>query len=291
MNKYKISWADIFRRWEILKNKIPKNSILYGVPNGGMLVLGHLLKNDKNYFLAKEAVNADIIIDDIIDSGKTKNYYRSKFPSKPFYALIDKTTNDYNIGWIIFPWEKDHPNKNSVTDAVIRQLQYIGEDVTREGLKDTPKRVVKSWDSLFDGYKINPDDVITTFKDDCCDEMVLLKNIEFYSTCEHHLLPFYGKAHIAYIPNGQLIGISKLARILDIYAHRAQIQERIGEQVTSCLEKYLQPKGTACIIEAQHLCMQARGVQKQNSVMVTSSLTGVFHQNEVKNELLKLIGK
>jgi len=179
-----------------------------------------------------------------------------------------------------------------IEDIVVRQLQYINEDSEREGLKDTPKRVVKSWDFLFSGYKQDPKKLITTFAAEGYNEIVLLKNIEVYSMCEHHLLPFFGKAHIAYIPEKKVIGISKLARILDIYARRAQIQERLGNQVTNLLMKELKPKAAACIIEAQHLCMLMRGVQKQNSVMTTSSLKGAFMNNaKTREELLMLIGK
>ena len=155
-------------------------------------------------------------------------------------------------------------------------LITIGENPDREGLVDTPKRVVKAWGEIFAGYKMKPGDIVTTFDADGYNELVLLKNIEFYSTCEHHMLSFSGKAHVGYIPNGKIIGISKLARLLDIYAKRMQIQERIGQQVTDALMELLNPLGAACIIEAQHLCMRCRGVEKQESTMVTSSLKGVF---------------
>jgi len=181
-------------------------------------------------------------------------------------------------------------SKCHAKEAVIQQLLYIGENPKREGLLKTPERVVKSWKELYAGYDKDPKDIMTTFKDGACDEMVVLKDIEMYSMCEHHLLPFFGKVHIAYIPDGKVIGVSKLARLLEIFARRAQIQERIGEQVTGALMEYLQPKGAACIIEATHLCMMARGIQKQNSTMVTSSLKGVFLDKlDVRNELMRLI--
>lgn len=175
-------------------------------------------------------------------------------------------------------------------EVVSKLLYEIGEDVQRSGLIDTPKRVVKSWDQLFSGYNQQPKDVLTVF-DEKYDEIILLKNIELYSMCEHHMLPFIGKAHVAYIPNGKsIVGISKLARLVEIFARRLQIQERIGMQVTQALMELLEPQGAACIIEAQHLCMQMRGVEKQNSVMVTSDLKGVFRDNaEARNELLNLI--
>lgn len=175
--------------------------------------------------------------------------------------------------------------------AIKHILMAIGEDTNREGLRDTPSRVVKSWAQLFSGYKQDPMDHMKVFKDGACDEMVILKDIEFYSTCEHHMIPFYGKAHIAYVPNGKVIGVSKLARILDVFARRLQIQERIGSDVTAILMKGLNARGAACIIEAKHLCMCARGVEKQNSVMVTSSLTGCYRDSfsGAREELMQLI--
>lgn len=161
-------------------------------------------------------------------------------------------------------------------DHVKALLKYIGDDPTREGLRDTPRRVIDSYAELFRGYNEDPKDVMKTFEDGACNEMVLLKDIEVTSWCEHHMLPFIGRAHIAYIPNGRVIGVSKLVRVLEIYARRLQIQERLTKQVTAALMEHLMPLGVACVIESRHLCMVCRGVQKQHSVMVTSSLEGVF---------------
>ena len=174
-------------------------------------------------------------------------------------------------------------------DAVSEILEYIGEDPRREGLKETPRRVVESWKELFGGYLQTPEDVFTVFEDDTSDEMVVLKDIEFVSCCEHHMLPFIGKAHIGYIPDKRVLGVSKLARLLEIYTRRLQIQERICGQVTAALDEYLQPQGAACVLEAKHLCMVCRGVQKQQSTMITSSLTGEFRKQEVRHEFLSLI--
>ena len=161
--------------------------------------------------------------------------------------------------------------KNAM-ENVSSLLNLIGEDPDREGLKETPERFLKSFKFLCGGYKIDPLSVIKTFSSETYNEMILLKNIEMYSLCEHHLLPFFGQAHIAYIPNGKVIGVSKLARLLDIFSRRLQIQERIGEQVTTSLMDGLDAVGAACVIEANHLCMRMRGVEKQNSIMITSSL-------------------
>lgn len=169
-------------------------------------------------------------------------------------------------------------------------ITFIGDDPDREGLQETPERVLRSFGTLFSGYSKNPADIMKTFEEETFSQMVLLKDIEMFSYCEHHMIPFYGKAHIAYIPNGRVLGVSKLARLLEIYSRRLQIQERIGEQVTDALMKYLKPLGAACVIEAQHLCMKARGVEKQNSIMVTSSLKGIFMDKpEVRKEFFDMI--
>ena len=232
---------------------------------------------------------ADVFLDDIIDSGTTRERFRRLNPCVPFVALIDKTSKKHNYaGWFTFPWEETE--ENNIEDVIIRQLQFIGEDPTREGLLETPGRVIRAWGELFSGYKQDPTKILKSFKDGACDEMVLLRSIEFTSMCEHHMLPFSGKAHIAYIPDGRVVGISKLARLLEVFARRLQIQERLGQQVTETLMKVLKPKGAACVLEAQHLCMTSRGVKKQDSIMVTSSLTGIFRQqSETRQELFQLI--
>jgi GTP cyclohydrolase I len=176
------------------------------------------------------------------------------------------------------------------TEIITAMLNAIGEDPDREGLIDTPNRIIRSWAEIYSGYEKDPFEIFRTFTSDGYDQIVLLRDIELYSMCEHHMLPFFGKAHVAYIPDGKVLGISKLARLVDIYARRLQIQERIGDQVTGDLMKYLQPKGAACIIEATHMCMRMRGVGKQNSIMVTSSMQGAFRDQEsTRQELLQLI--
>jgi GTP cyclohydrolase I len=219
-------------------------------------------------------LQADFIVDDIVDSGDTRARYEQY--AVPFLPLVDKRNEAELLNqWVVFPWEKlkgeEGPQAN-----VTRLLQYINEKPEREGLKETPARVIKSYDQLFAGYKQDPADVMKVFEDGACDEMVLLRDIEFYSMCEHHMLPFFGRAHIAYIPNKKVLGVSKLARVLDIYARRLQIQERLTGQVTDALMEHLKPKGAACVLEAKHFCMVCRGVEKQNSQMVTSSLQGAF---------------
>ena len=284
MTKRRISWEELITKIQQLQ--ITKDRRVYGVPKGGMIAAG-FLENGRS---VPHPEQADIILDDLIDSGATRDKFQQEFPDKPFVALFDKQKMG-TTDWLVMPWEADHPNgEDSIEENIKRQLQYIGEDVNREGLRKTPERIVRAWDEIFRGYKQNPEDLLTTFDADGCDQIVLLKNIELFSVCEHHLLPFFGKAHVAYIPKDRVIGISKLARLVDIYARRAQIQERIGEQVTSALMSHLNPMGAACIIEAVHLCMRMRGCSKQGSTMVTSSMKGVFFtDSKARQELLELI--
>lgn len=166
---------------------------------------------------------------------------------------------------------------NQQLELILKQLILsIGEIPSREGLCDTPARVIKSFEELYKGYKMKVEDVITTFEKETYSGMVLLKNIEMYSMCEHHMLPFVGKCSIAYVPDKKIIGISKLARIMEIFARRLQVQERLTDEIADAIETHLQPKGTAVYIEAEHFCMRMRGANKQNSTMVTSSLRGCF---------------
>jgi len=175
-------------------------------------------------------------------------------------------------------------------EAVTRILSAIGDDPQREGLLDTPVRVIKSWEKLFGGYKESAEDVLrTVFVEGACDEMVLLKSIEFYSTCEHHMLPFFGKCSIGYVPSGRVVGISKLARLVEVFARRLQIQERLTGQIADALCDHVQPKGVMVVMEAQHFCMTARGVEKQDSIMVTSAIRGIFKLPEVRAEFMSLI--
>lgn len=169
-------------------------------------------------------------------------------------------------------------------------LSLLGEDVTREGLEKTPLRAAKAMQFLSSGYHQNPHEVVKSalFHEDH-KQMVIVKDIELFSLCEHHLLPFYGKAHIGYIPNGKIVGLSKIARVVDIYSRRFQVQERLTEQIKNCLEETLNPLGVGVVIEARHFCMMMRGVQKQNSVTTTSAFNGQFEDSVTRSEFIKLI--
>jgi GTP cyclohydrolase I len=180
---------------------------------------------------------------------------------------------------------------DNVKELAKKLLIEIGEDPDREGLLNTPLRVAKAWDFLSKGYKQDIDEIINNaiFEEEY-DQMVVVKDIEFYSMCEHHLLPFFGVAHIAYIPNGKIIGLSKIPRILDMFARRLQVQERMTQEVAGMLQSKLNPRGVAVIIEAQHMCMQMRGVEKRKSYMSTSAMLGIFREdNKTRKEFLDIV--
>lgn len=169
-------------------------------------------------------------------------------------------------------------------------ISDLGEDTNREGLLKTPERAAKAMQFLTQGYDQDAEDILRSamFKEDYS-EMVIVKDIELYSLCEHHILPFFGKAHVAYIPNGYIVGLSKIPRVIDVYARRLQVQERLTDQILNSIQNTLQPRGAAVVIEARHMCMMMRGVQKQNSVTTTSAFTGDFQKVETRNEFLNLI--
>jgi GTP cyclohydrolase I len=169
-------------------------------------------------------------------------------------------------------------------------LTLLGEDPDREGLEKTPMRVAKAMQTLTKGYQMDAHKVLTDalFKEDYS-QMVIVKDIDFFSLCEHHMLPFYGKAHVAYIPNGYITGLSKIARVVDIYAHRLQVQERMTQQIKDCIQDTLKPLGVMVVIEAKHMCMQMRGVEKQNSITTTSDFSGAFNQAKTRQEFMNLI--
>jgi len=169
-------------------------------------------------------------------------------------------------------------------------IEDLGEDPTREGLEKTPERVAKAMQYLTHGYDLDPSEIIkSAMFTENHRQMVIVKDIEVYSMCEHHMLPFFGKAHVAYIPNGKIVGLSKIPRIVDAFARRLQVQERLTDQIKDCINNTLSPLGVAVVIEAQHMCMQMRGIQKQNSVTTTSSFIGAFEKDSTRKEFISLI--
>jgi GTP cyclohydrolase I len=196
---------------------------------------------------------------------------------------------DFNLNQPV-PFDEEKTAK--IAEHYQQIIELLGEDVNREGLIKTPERVSKAMQFLMQGYEQNPEDIIKSamFTEDYR-QMVIVKDIDFYSMCEHHMLPFFGKAHIAYIPNKKITGLSKIARIVEVYARRMQVQERMTTQIKECIQRTLNPMGVMVIIEAQHLCMQMRGVQKQHSITTTSDFTGVFEQAKTREEFINLINK
>jgi len=280
---------------------------VYGIPRGGVpvaIAMANALGLSVISSLDDIPINQVLVVDDLVDSGRTLQKYvdagyttvvlhhKSHSPTFKNHFFAKQLSTE----WIQYFWELSNKSEDPEADVVVRLLEMAGEDPTREGLLETPKRFLKAWQFLTSGYQQKVEDIIKCFDSDGYNQIVLLKDIEVFSLCEHHLMSFWGKAHVAYIPGKKVVGISKLARIVDIFARRLQIQERLGDQVVKALMEHLKPIGAACIIEATHLCMRQRGVQKQNSVMTTSSLAGVFLEDSTKGasaraELMRLIGK
>lgn len=188
-------------------------------------------------------------------------------------------------------FKEDKAVTKNIAEHISAIITELGEDVNRQGLQRTPERVGEAFQYLTKGYKEDPDAILRSalFEDDYR-HMVVVKDIDFYSLCEHHLLPFFGKVHIAYIPNGKRVtGLSKIARVVDVYARRLQIQERMTTQIKDCIQRTLDPLGVMVVVEAEHLCMKMRGTEKQNSITTTSDFTGAFTRPETRNEFLRLI--
>jgi len=265
---------------------------IYGVPRGGVpaafAVLAHL--GDK--FSATDRIEmADYIVDDIIDSGETRARHEARYPEKPFFALVRRNPG---MPYIVFPWEGEEAADNrSDRDIVTRLLQRMGEDPGREGLRETPDRVLRAWDHYCQGYTEEPADVLKVFEDGTpaeTDEMILVRDIPIYSHCEHHLAPFFGHAHIAYIPSTKILGLSKFARLAGIFARRLQVQERLTAQIADALiSSDLAPRGVGVVLECRHMCMESRGVRVVGASTTTSALRGVFKNPEVRQEFLRLV--
>lgn len=269
--------------------------LLYGVRRGGIpaayAVLSALTHLTDEVAIVESREEATIFIDDIIDSGATASNYADLYPGRRFFALVNKMrTGDRDLGWVVFPWEGN--DESSIENNVTRLIQYIGENPERGGLIETPRRVARAWKDYTTGYAQNPADVLKVFEDggERYDEMVLVRDLPFYSHCEHHLAPFFGTAHIAYIPNGRIVGLSKLSRLLDVFAKRLQVQERLTGQIVDALMEHLKPRGAAVSITARHLCMEARGVHKQGHTTVTTALRGVMYEDaRARSEFMEAI--
>lgn len=251
----------------------------YAVPRGGVAAAYAVMATGIVPYMeiVDEPERAHFMIDDIIDTGSTMETYCDEFPGMPFYALIDKREENENR-WITFPWERGGNVDEGIENNVNRILQYIGEDPTRGGLLETPARVSKAWRDWTAGYGVEPEKLLKVFEDgaDKCDEMVMVKDIPFYSHCEHHMAPFFGTATVAYIPNGKIVGLSKINRLVNAYARRLQVQERLTNQIADAIDTHLGAKGVGVVIKARHMCMESRGVCQQGHHTLTSAVRGVI---------------
>lgn len=259
---------------------------IYGIPRGGMIP-AFLVAQISGAMVVEDPNTATVIVDDLIDSGETMQRYRETYAnhgvrfgalfSKGYHPDVHAGVQSPNDTWLTFPWEVGDRD-TSKDDIVTRMLQAIGEDPTRGGLIETPQRVVKSWGELFSGYNIDPAGLLKTFEDgaESVDEMVLLTDIPVISHCEHHMVPFIGVAHVAYIPKGKIVGLSKIARVVDAFSRRLQVQERLTNQIADCINNELTPQGVGVVVRAKHFCMAMRGVMTPNVDTTTSAVRGCF---------------
>jgi GTP cyclohydrolase I len=292
----KISWEDVKVAAAHCadRNKGLGLKSVWGIPSGGSVVAPFVA-----HHMALPVVafpdRWSLAVDDLVDSGGTIARSRKAGLQCHVDALFRKPAAPLDLavgaiekeGWLHFPWEQEARPE----DAVVRLLQYLGEDVTRDGLKGTPARVLKAMAEMTEGMYQNPAEILERQFDLPYDEMVMLKHIPFTSMCEHHMLPFTGTATVAYIPDGKkVVGLSKLARLVLCFAKRLQIQERMADQIVTSLMEHLQPSGAACIIKAEHSCMACRGVRLPGTEFVTSALRGVFRNDlSARAELMSLI--
>lgn len=250
----------------------------FPIPRGGVPA-AYAFASNFNVDIVDTPEEADFFIDDIIDSGDTMREWCERYPGKPFFALVDKTDPIEAAlypGYVVFPWEGD--SNTSIEGNVRRLLQFAGDDPSREGLLETPRRVAKALSHWFSGYDKDPKSILKVFEDggENYDQMVVVKDIPIYSKCEHHMADIFGTATIAYIPNGKIVGLSKLSRLADMFARRLQVQERLTANIADALQEHLQPKGVGVIIKARHMCMESRGICQQGHHTVTTALRGVI---------------
>lgn len=268
---------------------------VYPIPRGGIPV-AYALQSAANNILVKIVDNpedADCFVDDLIDSGATMREWCDKYPGKPFYALVDKKNSEYAGCWLTFPWERGQTDDHSGEDIVQRLLQYVGEDVDRGGLVETPQRVLKAWRHYTSGYQVDIAKLLKVFEDGAekYDQMVIVKDIPIYSHCEHHLAPIFGTVTIAYIPNGKIVGLSKLSRLADAFARRLQVQERMTDQIADALQEHLQPLGVGVLMRARHMCMESRGLCQQGHHTITTALRGAIKDQPQTREEFLLLAK
>lgn len=281
-----VTWAEVFAAASRIKFKtgLASKGRVFGIPTGGSVVAACMSADPLD-----KPVPGCLVVDDIVDSGRTAHPYEQA--GHVVMALFSRPGDERGIvqtdDWVVFPWEHDQ----GPIDAVRRLIQFAGGNPDSEELKDTPSRVLRSFDELTGGRLIDAGAILARDfpTPDGYGEMVILRKIPFWSLCEHHMLPFHGTATVAYIPGERVVGLSKLARLVDCFARRLQIQERMTAQIVDALEEHVRPRGSACVVEAVHTCMTARGVGKTGSSMVTSALRGAFKdQPQTRAEFLGL---
>jgi GTP cyclohydrolase I len=276
-----MTWEGVFAR---LQNAPPCRRV-YGIPRGGAIVAG-LLAAMRPGVQITNVVDADLIVDDIIDSGATMRRHVEPWDQhsgRQGWALVDKWGADFGSGWWVFPWELDQDKE--IEDTVLRQLQFIGEDTQRPGLVDTPRRVVKALRELTEGYSVDVAQLLRTF-DEPHDEMVVVNGIPFWSLCEHHMLPFHGTATVGYIPNGKVIGLSKIPRLVHAFARRLQLQERLASDIATAIENHVHPVGVGVVVKAHHTCMEMRGIQSAGEMVASCLLGAIKDKPEARAEFL-----
>lgn len=264
--------------------------LAYGIPRGGvpaaLAVLSVMAEDGFRMELVDRPEVADVAIDDIVDTGATARRILEEY-NLDTHALVDKRCENVP-GWIVFPWEAT--SESSIEDSFMRLFQYIGEDPAREGLQETPARAAKAWRYWCSGYGEKAADVLKTFEDGAAnyDEMIVVDKIPVYSHCEHHMAPIFGTATVAYIPNGRIVGLSKINRVVHIFARRLQVQERMTQQIAEALMTNLKPYGCGVTIRARHMCMESRGVCNP-SLTTTSAMLGAFREDsKIRAEFLML---
>ena len=269
----------------------------FGIPRGGitaaMAVKSFVDSGPLTMILVDDPALADIFIDDILDSGKTMSRYEKLHPATPFVALFDKACLKHKGKWLVMPYEvKENGDDESATDIITRLLEYIGEDPTREGLLETPRRMLAAWKERTSGMHVDPRSFIKVFEDGAeqtGNSWVVVNGIPVVSCCEHHGSDILGSASVGYIPSGKILGLSKLARITDAYCRRMQCQERITNQIASLLDDELKPIAVGVLIKASHACMSTRGTRIHGALTVTSALRGAaLTEPDCRNEFLRL---
>lgn len=307
-----------YMRWDEIKASIKRlayniqttpnvYSSVFGIPRGGIHVAQELSK-ELNIPIVSVPKTGTLIVDDIYESGRTLHNYASYHTAVIFVKKdkgisgLKKPTyfSDLTDKWIVFPWETKDGVDEGIQTNVLRMIEYAGEDPSREGLRDTPKRFENAWNFYTSGYKQRLEDIATAFDNPSngkdgnpsIDQIVIIPKIDFYSLCEHHLAPFYGQVHIGYLPKKKVLGLSKFARITNMFSRRLQIQERLTQEIAEAIMTLVDPLGVGVVIRGVHLCMRSRGVEKQNSEMVTSVQLGYFRDKpEARAEFLSLLNE